>query len=100
MKTTIAIIMGATFALTANIANAKPFGSINKTQVNQINRIAGGVKNDTLTNKEAFKLTQTQISIAKKENSFRNDGLTLNERAKLNAMQAKASKQIYIKKHN
>lgn len=100
MKKTLIIASCAAFALIATGASAKPFGSINKTQAHQKQRIVSGIKNDSLTNKEAYKLTQQQVKIAKKEHNMREDGLTLNERAKLNLMQAKASKSIYNKKHN
>lgn len=100
MNKTFAIFSCAALLFAATTASAKPFGSINKTQSNQKERIISGVKNDSLTNKEAFHLAQTQVKIANKEQNMRQDGLTLKERAKLDAMQSKASKQIYNKKHN
>lgn len=100
MRKTLSIICVSAIAMIATGANAKPFGSINKTQEHQKDRIVAGVKNDSLTAKETVHLTQQQVKIAKKEQNLRKDGLTISERVKINSMQAKASKQIYNKKHN
>lgn len=84
-------------------AATQSFASVDGHQYNQKNRIQNGVKTGELTKKEAKNLIHDQKHIKKLEHKYRaNSNGTLNEleRAKLKALQAKESHDIYNKKHN
>lgn len=75
---------------------AKKKQRVNARQVKQRERIKDGLKNKSLTRKEAKKLRKQQKKIREKEAKMRQSGgkLTKKERAKLEKMQDKASKNI------
>ncbi len=71
-------------------------------QVNQQHRIMNGVKSGELTRPETVRLEQQQVRIQKTKRAMvKNDGkLGPVERAKLERMQNKASRNIFKAKHN
>jgi hypothetical protein len=76
-------------------------GTINKRERRQQERIADGVKDGELTQKEARKLEKEQAKIHTAEAKARADGeLTAKERAKIQKRQSKASHHIYKEKHD
>ena len=75
---------------------------VNQRQDRQTARINQGVHNGTLTQREARRLKQQQRHISRYEARSRADGGGLGpvERARLENMQDRASRNIYRKKHN
>lgn len=93
---TVIILFGA-------LSASQSFASVNGHQHNQKDRIKIGVKSGELTYHETKNLVHDQKHINKVEQKMRADSngtLDRQERARLNAMQAKASHEIYKKKHN
>jgi polyhydroxyalkanoate synthesis regulator phasin len=85
--------------LLGNLAFAQ--GTINQRERRQQERIADGVKDGELTQKEARKLERQQAKIHKAEAKAKADGeFTAKERAKIQKRQNKASRQIYKEKHD
>lgn len=68
----------------------------------QQKRIAEGVKDGTLTKKEAVKLEMKQGALANEVRDQKKDGggLTAREKYKINEKQDKLSKEIYKDKHD
>ena len=76
-------------------------GTVNQRERRQQRRIADGVKDGELTQKEARKLEKQQAKIHKAEARAKADGeFTAKERAKIQKRQNKASHQIYKEKHD
>jgi hypothetical protein len=74
---------------------------VDQRQVNQERRIEQGVASGSLTAGEAARLEAQQARIANREAAMKADGsLTATERAKLTCQQNRASRNIYMKKHN
>lgn len=74
---------------------------VNARQHRQRERIAEGVKSGELSQEETKKLRREERRIRKAEHRMRKDGeLDAGEKAKLEKMQDKASKDIYELKHN
>jgi hypothetical protein len=72
-----------------------------QVQSKQIKRIAKGVENGEITNKEHFNLKQEQNRIRRARRQAMADGrLRPGERRRLRQMQEKASEHIYQAKHN
>ena len=64
-------------------------------------RIDEGVKNGSITSKEQARLEKEQEHLQKKEDRIKADGkVTKRERAVLQHVEDKTSKDIYRKKHN
>lgn len=101
MRIRIAI---ATIACTlGTIALAAPADArINQRQHKQQVRINKGINNGSLTAREVNNIQRQQAHIATFEARSRADGNGLNrrERARIEVMQDRASKNIYAKKHN
>ncbi len=89
---------GAALLVAATPADAR----INKRQANQQTRISKGVANGNVTAREANLLQRQQGRIATYEARSRTDGpgLTRAERARLNKMQNRASKNIRRQRHD
>lgn len=67
----------------------------------QNKRIRHGVRNNSLTGKEAARLANQQQNIRQYERQIKSDGtVTLEERARLRHKENKASRNIYKAKHN
>lgn len=76
-----------------------PRGDVREAR--QQHRIQDGVQDGSVTRAEAVGLRATQRAIHHAEAQFKSDGqVTGAERAKLEALQDYASKQIYAAKHN
>jgi len=72
-----------------------------RVQSKQIKRIAKGVENGEITNKEHFKLKQEQNRIRRARRQAMADGrVRPGERRHLRQLQEKASEHIYRAKHN
>ena len=83
---------------TAFSTQAQP---IRKTQVVQHERIVQGEKSGQLTPQEARKLKMEQRQIRKEKRVARADGkVTPRERKIIKAEQRKASRDIYVEKHD
>ena len=74
--------------------------NINNNQANQQQRINQGIQSGELTQTEAQRLSNQQERFATKEAEMRQDGLTLQERRRLDNMQDNMSRNIYHQKHD
>lgn len=87
----------------ANTANTNPKSEVGRRQENQQDRIANGMRNGQLTDKQAANLERNQQRI---NNEVRNDRaangghLTQQEKQQVNRQQNRQSRQIYNDKHN
>lgn len=87
------------FAFTSQAQTAQK--KVVKTQVKQHQRIKQGVKSGELTRAEATRLKKQQANIQRTKKAAKADGIvTRKEKAVIRTKQAKASKNIYKKKHN
>ena len=87
----------------ATIATAIPAEArVNQRQDRQQQRIAKGISNGSLNAREAVRLERSQAHIARFEARNRADGggLNFNERARIEALQDRASKRIFAQKHD
>jgi hypothetical protein len=75
---------------------------INQRQQHQQERIAKGLHNGSLTAREAVRVERQQTHIARYEARSRADGggLNFNERARIEALQDRASRTIHNQKHD
>jgi hypothetical protein len=76
---------------------------VNRREQRQQNRIANGMKNGSVTPKEAAKLEKGETRIENREKRMMakdNGHLTKKDQAKLNRQENKESKKIYRAKHN
>lgn len=74
--------------------------NINQNQRNQDQRISQGIQSGELTGREAGRLEAQEGRFAVKEAEMRQNGLTFNERRKLDAYQDQMSRNIYNQKHD
>lgn len=74
--------------------------NINNNQANHQQRINQGIQSGELTQTEAQRLSNQQERFATKEAEMRQDGLTLQERRRLDNMQDNMSRNIYHQKHD
>lgn len=100
MKTALITTLAATVAFGA--AAAPAFADrVDKRQYKQAERIEHGIRNGTLTKREAKRLRNDQREISYLERLFRMDGfLSRKERNFLNEKQNQAGKRIFKLKHN
>jgi len=87
----------------AQPADAKPWNhSVNQRQQRQQNRIRHGIGNGELTRREAGRLSYQQKALKKQEAFYRStgNGLSANERARLQHQQNQLSQNIYNQKHD
>jgi hypothetical protein len=75
---------------------------INQRQNHQQQRIANGISKGNLTAREAVRVERQQANIARYEARSRADGggLNFNERARIEALQDRASRTIRNQKHD
>lgn len=72
-----------------------------KRQMNQQARIAQGMQSGQLTPEEARALEQQQAKIQQDKKAAKSDGVvTPEERARIHREQKRASKTIYLEKHD
>ena len=112
MKRTIAqttkalALLGALTATALQIAPAQAADSthhsINARQNHQQKRIVGGIKNETLTAREAAALEAREAHLARIERQKRlsGDKFTKRERANIQHRENKTSRYIYHQKHD
>ena len=82
-------------------ARAAPWQSINQRQANLEQRINQGVRSGELTRPEAARLRGEFKSIARLEASYRrSNGLSMRERADLDARFDRLSRQVMAQKHD
>lgn len=82
-------------------AQAAPWQSINQRQANLEQRINQGVRSGELTRPEAARLRGEFKSIARLEASYRrSNGLSMRERADLDARFDRLSRQVMAEKHD
>ncbi len=87
--------------LSGVIAMPQTTTAITKTQKHQTRRIKKGVASGELTKQETHQLVHQQKLIQLQKRMAKADGVvTKKERARINHNQAKASSNIYRKKHN
>ena len=100
------IIIGiALFIVGASPAKVSAHGiyppNIRHAQINQQERIYGGVRNGELTPREMGRLEMQQARIMHDKRRAKADGIvTPCERAQIRCEQARASKNIYRQKHD
>ena len=82
-------------------AQAAPWQSINQRQASLEQRIHRGVRSGELTRAEAARLRGEFRSIARLETSYRrSNGLSMRERADLDARFDRLSRQVLAEKHD
>lgn len=102
MKTTTLAVL-AVLGLAAGTAHAhQPYGpGVNHRQAHQHLRIDGGVASGALTRGESRVLAGQQRAIRAEERLYRSDGvLTHAERVDLHRDLSRASRSIWIEKHD
>ena len=91
------LLIGFTGVTIAQTATPK----VTKRQINQKNRVKGGVKSGELTRKETAGLARQQKRINQSKKTAKADGkVTKKERATIHARQNAASRNIARKKNN
>lgn len=96
MKLIVCILI---FAFSATLVEARE--RVDRRQTRQAARIHEGIKNGELTEGEAARLRRQQKRIRRAERrAKRNESVSAKEKAHLENMQDRASKNIYDKKHN
>ncbi len=93
----------ASVAALATLATAMPAEArINQRQDRQQTRIGKGIINNSLTARETVRLGKQQVRVDRYEARSRADGggLNFNERARIETMQDRASRNIYRQKHD
>jgi Ni/Co efflux regulator RcnB len=100
-RTLLALAALATVAAAPLAAQAAPWQSINQRQANLDQRIDQGVRSGALSRPEAMRLRGEFKSIARLEASYRrSNGLSMRERADLDARFDRLSRQIQVQKHD
>ena len=96
--TAATLALGTVLAL-SGIAQA---GTINRREHRQIHRIAEGVQSGQLTRRETARLLAEQAYIRAEEYRFRHsgNGLSARERLRLQHDLNRASRDIYVQKHD
>ena len=87
---------------TVAVAQNAPKGRINKREENQQDRIKAGVKDGSLTAKEAARLKARTAAVKAKEARDRADGkgFTAKEKAGIERQQDRISKDIYKQRND
>jgi hypothetical protein len=106
------MFVGSAAAQDSNTSGAGPgvvdpghprVNEVNQREQNQQNRIANGIKNDTLSPKQASNLEKRETSVENREKAdmSKHDGhLTKAEQRGINRQQNRISKSIYKDKHS
>ena len=96
--TTLAVVCAGAFAQAAPAASTP---RVDKREANQDTRIQNGVASGQLNAKETFRLEKEQAVINRAETKAEADGkVSRAERRRLHKMQNRASKDIYLQKHD
>lgn len=97
----VSILLTAMFVPLGISVSAQSTPSVDNRGHRQQKRIKQGVKNGSLTKREAAKLEAGQAKTRKMERKAKDDGtVTASERAKLQHRENKTSKKIYHQKHD
>jgi len=101
MKIVTALLAAATMAvaLPATV-NAQGWQSINQRQANLYSRIDMGVRNGSLTRREASSLKTRFANIQRMEYRYRRNGLTMAERRDLDRRFDALSRSIRLQRHD
>jgi hypothetical protein len=100
-RTLLALAALATVAAAPLAAQAAPWQTINQRQANLEHRIDQGVRNGSLTRSEALRLRGEFRSLSRLEASYRqSNGLSMRERADLDARFDRLSRQIRAERHD
>ena len=100
-RTLLALAALATVAAAPLAAQAAPWQSINQRQAVLDHRIDQGVRNGSLTRSEALRLRGEFRQISRLEASYRrSNGLSMRERADLDARFDRLNRQIQIERHD
>ena len=100
-RTLLALAALATVAAAPLAAQAAPWQTINQRQANLEHRIDQGVRNGSLTRGEALRLRGEFRSLSRLEASYRrSNGLSMRERADLDARFDRVSRQVRIERHD
>jgi hypothetical protein len=100
------LLVGATLFSTVVISQARNLSgqntpSIDRRERRQSRRIRHGVRNGSLTRREARHLGAQQARIRRHERRAKADGtVTARERARIQRQENRANRNIYRKKHN
>lgn len=101
MKVSTIIAAGLLAATTATMATGANADSIDRRQANQDRRIHDGLRDGSLTRREAAQLEAEQARIRAMERTAERDGrVDRNERARIEAAQNAASRHIYQERHD
>jgi len=98
MKRLLVAILGTALSV-GTIATASA-ATINRRESHEQARIRQGIKSGELTRREAVRLEREQAKIRIDERFLRRNGLTPNERARLQNELNRAGKDIYRQKHD
>jgi len=97
----LALAALAAAAVAPLAAQAAPWQTINQRQANLEHRIDQGVRNGSLTRSEALRLRGEFRSLSRLEASYRrSNGLSMRERADLDARFDRLSRQIRAERHD
>ena len=100
-RTLLALAALATVAAAPLAAQAAPWQTINQRQANLEHRIDQGVRNGSLTRSEAMRLRGEFRSLSRLEASYRrSNGLSMRERADLDARFDRLSREIRTERHD
>jgi Ni/Co efflux regulator RcnB len=100
-RTLFALAALATVAAAPLAAQAAPWQTINQRQAKLEHRIDQGVRNGSLTRGEALRLRGEFRSLSRLEASYRrSNGLSMRERADLDARFDRLSREIRIERHD
>jgi len=100
-RTLLALAALATVAAAPLAAQAAPWQTINQRQANLDQRIDQGVRNGSLTRSEALRLRGEFRQISRLEVTYRrSNGLSMRERADLDARFDRLSRQIKIERRD
>jgi uncharacterized protein HemX len=100
--TLIVVVLALSLAGSATVTAAgQRTPRVNRREWRQTTRIRRGVRNGSLTRREAGRLTQQQARIHRHEARIKADGtVTARERASLARQQNRASRNVYRQKHD
>lgn len=97
----LALTALATVAAAPLAAQAAPWQSVNQRQANLEQRINQGIRSGQITRPEAARLRGEFRSISRLEASYRrSNGLSMRERADLDARFDRLSRQVMAEKHD
>ena len=102
MKRLVCILLSVTFVLAIAASGfAQQTPSVDNRERRQQRRINRGVKNGTLTRREAARMERQQARTEKMEAKAKSDGVvTRKERARLQHRENRTSRHIYRQKHD